>query len=210
MVGNDLDMDLIPAMKAGIAVFWMRTNGEQDHPEIPQGDFTELRRWLESVEPGEITPKYKSEDAILSQLAATPAALGTLTNNIAPGIWQKKPKEGEWCLTEVICHMRDVEIEVNLPRVQKIMLGDNPFLPGVNSDEWAASRKYIEQDGKEALQVFIETRKKTVALLKGMQQPWNLPARHAIFGPTSLNEMTGISAGHDRIHIRQIWSLLKG
>ena len=210
MVGNDFDMDLLPAMKAGLAVFWLRTNGEKDHPEIPQGDFTELRRWLESVDPVEITPKFKSEDAILSQLAATPAALGTLTLNIDPVTWHKKPKEDEWCLTEVICHLRDVEIEVNLPRVQKITQGDNPFLPGVNSDEWAASRRYIDQNGMEALQVFIETRKQTVALLKVIQQPWDLPARHAIFGPTSLNEMTGISAGHDRIHIRQIWSLLKG
>ena len=210
MVGNDFDMDLIPAMKAGIAVFWLRTNGEQDHPEIPQGGFADLRRWLESVDPGEITPKFKSEDATLSQQAATPAALGTLTLFIDPGIWQKKPREGEWCLTEVTCHLRDVEIEVNLPRVQKIIQGDNPFLPGVNSDEWAASRRYINQDGMEALQVFIDTRKQTVELLKGMKQPWDLPARHAIFGPTCLNEMAGIAAEHDRIHIRQIWSLLRG
>ncbi len=33
---------------------------------------------------------------------------------------------------------------------------------------------------------------------------WARKVRHAIFGPTSLQELSSIIASHDRIHIRQI------
>ena len=33
--------------------------------------------------------------------------------------------------------MRDVEREVHRPRYRAVIREDNPFLPGVSSDEWA-------------------------------------------------------------------------
>jgi len=35
-------------------------------------------------------------------------------------------------------------------------------------------------------------------------QDWERRARHAIFGPTDLAELTRIIAGHDRLHVRQM------
>jgi FMN phosphatase YigB (HAD superfamily) len=208
MVGNDLEMDLLPAQKAGLAIFWIRNQEEPDHPEIPQGSFYDLQAWLEKVDPESITPQFTSPESILHLLTATPAALGTLVEQVKTEEWHKKPTPEDWCLTEVMCHLRDVESEVNLPRVEKITLGGNPFLPGVNSDEWVLRRNYRDQDGMSALQSFIETRKKTLQILRETDQSWGLPARHAIFGPTTLLELEGITAGHDRVHIQQVWKLL--
>jgi hypothetical protein len=33
---------------------------------------------------------------------------------------------------------------------------------------------------------------------------WELPARHAIFGPTHLFEMVEITSAHDRLHVEQL------
>ena len=37
-------------------------------------------------------------------------------------------------LTEIACHLRDVDLEVNLPRVQAVLETDNPFIAGAVTD----------------------------------------------------------------------------
>ncbi|MEJ2753088.1 MAG: hypothetical protein P8169_10515, partial [Chloroflexota bacterium] len=73
--------------------------------------------------------------------------------------WHWRPDESSWSLTEVMCHLRDVEREVHLARYLAVLSRDNPFLSGVTSDEWAAARAYYEQDGREAAVSFLELRR---------------------------------------------------
>jgi FMN phosphatase YigB (HAD superfamily) len=210
MVGNDLAMDLLPARKAGLPVFWMRAGQDGDHPDIPQGTFADLRAWLETADPAAITPAFSTPDSILNILHSTPAALATLTANLASEAWNRHPAPDEWCLTEILCHLRDVDAEVNLPRIEKLLSENNPFLPGVVSDDWAHARNYAAQDGRLALADFLKARMRLIGLLSGDQSHWSHPARHAIFGPTTLLELAGFVAGHDRAHVQQIWKTLRG
>ena len=39
-------------------------------------------------------------------------------------------------MTEIICHLRDVEREVNLPRIRRVLAEQNPFLVGEVTDVW--------------------------------------------------------------------------
>lgn len=210
MVGNDLDMDLLPARKAGLPVFWVRDGRDEAHPDIPQGSFADLRAWLETSDPASLTPDFSTPDSIVNLLRSTPAALAALTTALPPEAWSRKPAPGEWNLTEILCHLRDVDAEVNLPRAQRLLAEENPFLPGVVSDAWAAERGYSQQDGPRALSDFLQTRRRLVGLLNGDPASWSRPARHAIFGPTSLLELAGFMAAHDRAHVQQVWKLLRG
>jgi FMN phosphatase YigB (HAD superfamily) len=209
MVGNDIDMDLLPAQRAGLAVFWMREGKNDSHLEIPQGSFEDLRHWLENSDPQTLLPQVNTLQAILAALRATPASLDTLTNSLPPEAWLKAPAPGEWCLTEILCHLRDVEAEINLPRLKKLLAEDNPFLAGVASDAWAGERQYAQQDGDEALTAFTETRKKTLDLLNRDPALWARPARHSFYGPTTVRELFGIAADHDRVHIQQTWKTIQ-
>jgi hypothetical protein len=52
---------------------------------------------------------------------------------------------------------------------------------------------------------FKAARRKLISLLSDLEpDSWQRPARHAIFGPTCLQEVANIIAGHDRLHIQQI------
>ncbi len=208
MIGNDLNMDLIPAQRAGLAVFWMRDGRDESQPGIPQGTFTDLRQWLESCDLQSLQPKIETPEAILAALRGTPAALYTLTASLPAALWTRKPAPGEWNLNEILCHLRDVEAEVNLPRLQKMLAEENPFLPGVNSDAWAAERQYATQDGCAARKAFTETRKQVIGLLNGEPALWSRTARHAIFGPTTVREIFSIAAGHDKAHIQQVYKTI--
>lgn len=214
MVGNDLVNDIQPARAYGLATFWLtdRANLEMEKEDLrhQQGSFRDLLTWLTTTSHELLQPEIKSGEALKAALRATPAAIATLVRNTRLESWNTKPGANTWSLTEILCHLRDADLEVNLPRVKKILTGENPFIAGRNTDIWADERQYNRQDGQQAYQAFLAARQALLDILsERSEQDWELPARHAIFGPTHLREMIAILANHDRIHLKQIWELVK-
>ena len=87
---------------------------------------------------------------------------------------------------------------------------ENPFLVGEVTDVWVKERKCAQQDGRQALVDFTSARKEVLGLLDALAAEWSRPARHAIFGPTTLQELVGFVAAHDRAHVQQVWKTLPG
>jgi len=165
--------------------------------------------WLDATSPEQLMPDYTSLEAMPVILRTTPAVLRHLCLGKQPAELAVRPAAGEWSPGEVLCHLRDVEREVFLPRMQKVTREDNPFLSGRDTDRWAEERRYREQDSLQALDSFTQARLEQLALVEGLKpEQWSLTARHAIFGPTRLHELVNINAGHDRLHIRQVYLAL--
>ena len=142
--------------------------------------------------------------------------LATMSSNVLNALsrpdidWARAASDGGWSLTEVICHLRDVEAEVHQERYKSILVQENAFLAGVSADEWAEIRRYQEQDGMKALEEFINTRRKTIEMLEQLKpEQWQRQGRHAFFGPTSMHEILFLQARHDDIHLEQIRNLLE-
>jgi FMN phosphatase YigB (HAD superfamily) len=212
MVGNDADHDVRGAQQIGIPTFWV-SNGSPYPEGFPapsaSGEIVDLIPWLESIPEDQLQPNYTSPSAIAAVMAGIPAALASMTDQLNNATWLQHPAPNEWSLTEIACHLRDVEIEINLPRLKKIVNEQNPFITGIDSDTWAAERAYQSQDGQAALQAFIEARLQTLDLLNSISaEDWQRPAQHTIFGPTRFAEIASIIAGHDRLHIRQVYAQL--
>lgn len=209
-VGNDLHNDIEPSRRLGLPTFLISPNGtgtQLDGPAAPtgQGDLRQLINWLEKIPAESLKPDYTQPDSMLATLRSTPAVLQTLCEDLEPEAWTRRPKAEEWSVCEVLCHLRDVEKEVNQPRLQKVLEENNPFLPGMDTDPWAAQREYICQNGPEAWQLFTTAREELLGLLDNLKpEDWQRSARHAIFGPTQLAELVSIIAAHDRLHIRQV------
>ncbi len=212
MVGNDPENDALPAAKAGIHTYLLAdgTNQAARGIEPPHGcgDLVDLLDWLSDFETAGIRPDYTRPDALVAVLKSTPAALSTIARQVSPEKWNVRPEPDEWSLAEICCHLRDVEQEVNYPRIMKVFQEDNPFIPGMETDQWASDRQYIRQNGPAALQDFIQARIKVLEILKGTGTAgWQRKARHAIFGRTDLRELVGITATHDRSHVRQFFQV---
>jgi FMN phosphatase YigB (HAD superfamily) len=213
MVGNDFQADIFPAQKIGLPTFY---TPDASQPALesgldsgPAGSIEDVLPWIDSQDPEDLTPDFESSQALMSILASTPAALQTLALEFPEEAWNYCPFPGEWCIAEIVCHLRDVDAEVNLPRLEKMLSEANPFIPGMDTDAWVSERQYIDQDCLEALTSFIHNRIQLLDLLERLQpEEWDRPARHAIFGPTHLKEMVKIIAGHDRMHIQQIHKTL--
>jgi FMN phosphatase YigB (HAD superfamily) len=214
MVGDDLDLDITPADQFGLATFWV-SNTASHRPatlRMPHGSgsLESLSDWLDDLLGSGSQPDINSPQAILATLQATPAVMSSLCRNLSPEQWSYHPEPEEWCIAEIACHLRDVDIEVNLPRLKKIIQEDNPFLAGMDTDRWNIERQYHYQDGLEALQVYIRARQEMLQMLKAIEpENWQRTARHSIFGRTDLTELVSFIAGHDRLHIQQVHNNLK-
>jgi len=219
VVGDDLHLDVIPARTLGLAVYHVAVPSmAPDASPSPNGSVTaangsggiaSLRAWLEASDLSKFKPAPTSPEAILATLLSTPAGLAVLIKDIPAEHWTHGPGSDAWGLTEIICHLRDVDAEVNIPRVEAILEESNPFIPAQETNGWAEDRGYAQQNGREALHVFTETRKRLVTKLAALRpEDWRRRARHSVFGPTDLREMAGISAEHDRSHVRQVFQLL--
>ena len=212
-VGNDLLNDIEPAQKLGLPSFWVSPEGTTLPPKGPaptaRGDLDALLSWLESTPEESLLPDYDEPEAMLAVLRSSPAALSSLVEPLPLEMWARRPEPDEWSLTEILCHLRDVENEVNLPRLRRLLEESNPFLAGKDTDPWAEERAYIRQNGPQALQRFTGVRMDLLDLLDGLAPDgWQRTARHAIFGPTRLSELVSINAGHDRLHVQQAVQVL--
>ena len=210
MVGDDWVNDIVPAEKAGLNTYWIREPGASRGPgeANPDGegtldDFTRQvcdHGWLDTLTPRPATPEM-----IVPRLLGNVAALFGILAEYAPDYWQQHPDPDEWSPLEVVCHLRDSESATQRPRLERIAAEDNPFLsaplepPGPG--QMACEVEYYCDPAEE----FAAERMKTVAFLEGLPpEAWSRPARHSIFGPTTLLEMAAFTATHDRLHIQQI------
>jgi len=214
MVGNSLEDDLLPAGRLGIPGFWLthdQTGLGNDAASLSgKGWFEDLSGWLNKIDSDAALPEYKTSQALLSVLLSTPAALDTMMRSTPPSRWNNNPQPGEWCFTEIICHLRDSDREVNLQRLERILAEENAFFAAVNADAWSDTRSYCSEDAHEALAGFIGSRVDLVKRLEMLPaEAWQRSARHAIFGPTELIELVGFIASHDRTHVQQAIQTLK-
>ncbi|MEA3349826.1 MAG: HAD family hydrolase [Chloroflexota bacterium] len=194
MIGNDPDHDVRGASELGIPVFWIDRGSAKIPNGFPtpnsSGALADVLPWIDSLTPRELMPDYTSTTAIIATLRGVPAALSGISANL---LASNLP------LIETICHLRDVEREINLPQLQKITKIDNPRLPEINTAAWAE-----ERNGPAALSEFIAARIETLELLDNLSTAdWSLPARHASLGATNLQEIANLMAKHDREWVRR-------
>jgi FMN phosphatase YigB (HAD superfamily) len=219
MVGNDWDNDIVPAAALGMKTYWVTTNGDA-RPGSPRGlDWVATR--ARPIGQGPLQGIAEAlAPLVLAQEQQQPAPHGPglpylLTGNLAALMgdlvdwpaerWARRPSASEWSLTEILCHLRDVEQEVNLPRLHAVVEQDNPFIAGADTDPWALERDYQSQDGPQALRDFARARKASARFLRAQPASvWTRTARHAIFGPTQLVEIVGWFLDHDLIHLEQV------
>jgi len=206
MVGNDPGLDLDPARALSMRVFHL-----SDHPgdKYPGGSLDDVLEWIEQQVDTPNPDEIRTAQAIDARFRGHAGALTTLVRELTDDEWKRRPAASEWAPVEIVCHLRDVELEVNLPRLAAFSAAESPHLTALDTDPWADERDYISQSGPEALSDFLEAR---VALLQELEilteNEWGRPALHSLLGPTSLLELMGIATDHDLLHLAQMRAAL--
>ena len=211
MVGNDPARDLLPAHRLGLKTFFVDGDGEASPGfEVGRGTLADVRPWLESIDLPTLEPWFRTRDAVLAIMASTPAVLQSLSSTLAQDQWRYEPTREDWALNEIVCHLRDTELEIHQMQLNLMMEREGAFIPRPDSGIWANEREYLNVDGRGALADFALARIELLKTLKRLDTDfWARSARHAIFGPTNFLEVTSFMADHDRLHVQQAWKTLK-
>ncbi len=219
MAGNDLARDLEPAQALGISTYRV-VNAEAvpggaataPGPRIAMpagGDIQQLTASLTASAPEPYVPAFKTREAILAVLRATPAVLQTLTASLTSDMWRIERSAAEWAMIELVCHLRDTEREVHRTQLRTLVEAAEPFVSRPDAAVWAKQRRYLNEDGAASVREFAAARMEALQYLASLSDEiWSKHARHSIFGPTSFLEVVSFMADHDVLHLRQAWSIL--
>ena len=109
---------------------------------------------------------------------------------------------------EIVCHLRDEEVEDFGARVRAILDGAGVF-ERIDPARWAVERRYHEAEPQAALAAFLERRADSLAFLGGVE-----PSRLArSIEQPRLGRMSGLDlvaawVTHDRLHLTQLAATL--
>lgn len=216
MIGNDWEMDIIPAEVLGIPTFYLGNppdhNGVIFHPKSSSGTIDQVIEWISKLTQNPFTIDLKTTiKALKAFLLATVANIDSLRRSYRSyDFYSKRPQPSEWSIVEIISHVADVDSEVNIPRLRLIKNDSDPFIEAALTDEWAEERKYIQNNPFTEMDRFIQNRLILIDLINEFDDElWNKKNNHAIFGPTPTYELIKFIAQHDHIHLNQLFKTIE-
>jgi hypothetical protein len=155
------------------------------------------------------------DSTTLSALAAFPVLLEAnfalfpvAQRHWAPPSWDGVPSEALTAI-EQACHVRDIEVDGYLVRLQRTLREDHPLLPSIDTDALARERNYPDADVAEVFASFRAARGQTIALVS--QLSGAELARTADFegyGPVTVRSLVHFLCSHDQQHLAGLQWLL--
>ncbi len=115
------------------------------------------------------------------------------------------PAAGGWSALEVLCHLRDADVEIFVPRLERMLTETKPAIPDVDMSGWDVARAYRGAAAASVLEAWRDARARLVARLAPLTRAdWARVAFHSIRGPYPLADMVRYWADHDLTHRRQM------
>jgi len=142
------------------------------------------------------------------ELARFPLVLDALLKDLDAAGWRARPAPAEWAPVEIVCHLRDEEVEDFGARLRVVLDGGERFTT-IDPERWATDRRYLADDGPRALAAFRERRAATLGSLVGIA-PARLTAvvEHRRTGGLSGLDILAAWVEHDRLHLAQLGATL--
>jgi len=147
-------------------------------------------------------------DLIINQLEQNKVTFQELLRHVPDQAITWKPKPDKWCLLEVICHLRDEEVEDFRIRTQYVLEDPTKSLPKIDPVAWVTERNYVNQDFQAVLIEFLKRRTESIQWLRSLKNPsWENAYQHPKMGPLTAQFFLTNWLAHDYLHFRQITRL---
>jgi hypothetical protein len=143
----------------------------------------------------------------LTQMSTHVGAISSLTLGISAEQARWKPDPEKWSILEVINHLYDEErLDFRL-RLDIILHHPDQSWPPINPQGWVTERAYNQRDLVQSVDDFLLERQKSLAWLKGLENPdWNASVT-APFGQFCAVDIFAAWVAHDLLHLRQLVEL---
>lgn len=191
MIGDSLRNDISPAQTVGLHTFHTGEEG--------------LQAFIDDL-PAQLNKAFAPilcSAMIEPQFRGNIGALHGFVDTVQDHFWHQRPDPGEWSIVQILCHLVTSEDENERPRLQRILQEENPFI--TQAQQPGPDIETCADTGHPVVKNFMETREKTIEMIASFTgDDWSRPARHSIFGLTTMLEMAYFTAQHDRLHLKQL------
>jgi hypothetical protein len=138
---------------------------------------------------------------LVEPLRTLPKQLTDAVKDVSDAQARIRPGEGEWCLKEIVGHLRD-DCEVSHQRLYMMSTQTDPVLEPYDPDVLARDRAYADGDMHEVLRELTEFRAKTVYLLTTLVNwNWARTGQHLETGRTSIRQFVEYMVEHEADHL---------
>jgi hypothetical protein len=147
---------------------------------------------------------------LVEALGTSPARLAALIGGVDDAMLDREPGAGEWTARTVAAHLRDDEFMVMRPRIERILVEDEPDLVPFDEQAWAANRRHGADERDALLEGFAVQRAATVPILAGLsEEQWRRLGRQPEIGVFDLRWWVEHVLEHDENHLQQIEAALR-
>ena len=142
---------------------------------------------------------------LLETLGGTPDRVKSLAHGLSPTRLTRRPREGEWSMTEILTHLLLGERDVIFPRLQRMLLEGAPTFPSSATGRTGFAAAPALRDFGEDLGAFREVRSRTIAFLKSLgQHDWRRIGTTPTRGTLTIEDYARYLAEHDVEHLSQL------
>lgn len=121
---------------------------------------------------------------------------------------QRVPAPNEWSLHQVAAHVRDVEEQVFLYRLNRMLREDNPVVENFDQDVWTREHYAASEPIKKIAAQIERARGKQAALLrKAKDKDWSRTAQHPTWKTISIEWLMTHAVNHALEHAAQAGSV---
>jgi len=145
--------------------------------------------------------EYRKE--LMNGLFSAPDELAKRMQTINDPFQPLEP--GGWNAHQVIVHMRDVNREVYIPRLKRILAEDDPLFVNFDGEAWMAAHYQVGEPLKDLLADFSLGCRSTADLLSALPaSAWNRTGNHPTLGRHALQWWAERLLAHITEHLQQI------
>lgn len=147
-------------------------------------------------------------ELIAQRMQQNAVAIEALTAAVSPGQATWHPQPGKWSLLEVLCHLRDEEIDDFRMRIDMTLHRPGEAWPSIDPQGWVTSRDYAAANYESTRREFLRRRADSLGWLYALQNPdWDLAYDHPKLGRLRAGDLLLSWLVHDQLHMRQLSQL---
>lgn len=144
---------------------------------------------------------------LVEPLRVLPHNLETLLTGIREPEASWRPGEGQWCVREIVGHLRDAA-EVYHKRLYMMSTQTDPVLEPYDPDAFAREHGYMERPLADMLRELAHWRAETVELLTTLVNwNWARTGQHLEEGRMSIRQLVEHMTGHESLHLDEVLRL---
>lgn len=153
----------------------------------------------------------RDKERLLANLKSLPHELDDLVQNMSDEELRWRPIPNRWSISEILCHLRDVERDVFQVRLRRTLSEQGAVFELWDQDRVAAERGYDAQSGRQALEEFKALRAETAGSLQSVPvDEWAKTGTHPERGAVSVeDQVVRQIKNHDLTHLVQIKDILR-